>query len=308
MNKYRLRAYLLLLIVAVIWGIAGPVIKVTLNHLPPSIFLTYRFFIASVVALIIFIFQKGIKIPKKSISIPLIIGYTLLNTSISLGLLFWGTSKTSLLDMSLISMLGPIAIAIAGYVFLKDRITKREKIGISIAFIGSLIIVVAPLLRTNSGAGDVFGNLLILAFVITNSLSGVLLKKILRLDINALTLANLQFVVGFISFLPFIIFKYGLTHSLTIIKNASLYDHLGVIYMAIISGTIAYALANKAQRSIELSEAAPFGYLNQVFSAMFAITLLGDKLTTPIIIGSLITFTGIFLAEIKKKRYNVNLS
>ncbi|PJA42810.1 EamA family transporter, partial [Candidatus Woesebacteria bacterium CG_4_9_14_3_um_filter_39_10] len=43
MNPHRLKAYILLLIVAVIWGIAGPVIKFTLGGFPPLLFLTYRF-------------------------------------------------------------------------------------------------------------------------------------------------------------------------------------------------------------------------------------------------------------------------
>ena len=54
MNPARLRAYLMLLVVAVIWGIATPIIKYTLEGFSPVIFLTYRFGISTVIAIVIF--------------------------------------------------------------------------------------------------------------------------------------------------------------------------------------------------------------------------------------------------------------
>ncbi|PIP57395.1 hypothetical protein COX03_03365, partial [Candidatus Woesebacteria bacterium CG22_combo_CG10-13_8_21_14_all_39_10] len=63
MNPHRLKAYILLLIVAVIWGIAGPVIKFTLGGFPPLLFLTYRFGLSTLVAVILFAFL-GFHFPK----------------------------------------------------------------------------------------------------------------------------------------------------------------------------------------------------------------------------------------------------
>ena len=53
MNR-RFTAYFLLLIVSVIWGVAGPVIKFTLHDFPPLIFLSYRFAISGTIALVLF--------------------------------------------------------------------------------------------------------------------------------------------------------------------------------------------------------------------------------------------------------------
>mgnify|MGYP001597495960 CR=1 FL=1 len=55
MNPARLRAYLMLLVVAVIWGIASPVIKYTLGGFDPLTFLTYRFGISSIISIVIFL-------------------------------------------------------------------------------------------------------------------------------------------------------------------------------------------------------------------------------------------------------------
>ncbi|MFZ5366259.1 MAG: EamA family transporter, partial [Patescibacteria group bacterium] len=56
MSKKRLTAYLLLTLTAAIWGIAGPVIKNTLQFIPPFTFLFWRFLLASLIFLPFFIF------------------------------------------------------------------------------------------------------------------------------------------------------------------------------------------------------------------------------------------------------------
>lgn len=304
MHTPRLKAYFYLTIAAIIWGIAGPVIKLTLKGLPPDIFLLYRFFISSIVAITIFVFT-GIKFPKEPKLIRDIVIYGFFNSTATLGLLFWGTDKTSLLDMSLISLFGPILLILAGFIFLKERITVKEKTGIIIAFIGSALLIIEPLFKNQNGQSGFWGNLLILASLMSSAFCGVMVKKLLRRGISPSFLANLTFLIGFLTLLPFVAAKYGLGETFLIIKNTPYPYHLGAIYMAIFSGTIAYSLYNLGQKTIELSEAALFAYLHPIFSATIAVTILGDKLTIPIIVGSIIASIGILIAEVKKKRYNI---
>ena len=80
--------------------------------------------------------------------------------------------------------------------------------------------------------------------------------------------------------------------------------HLGVLYMAIISGTLAFWLFNKAQKSIEIGEQSLFAYLYPIFSLPLAVLWLGEKISTIHIIGGVIIIIGVVIAEIKKKRYN----
>lgn len=302
MNPHRLRAYFLLLTMALIWGIAGPVIKLTLKVLPADTFLLYRFFLSSITAILIFLI-RGIRLPKKPGVIFLLIIYSLLTSTAALGFLFWGLEKTTLIDMSLISIFGPILIILGGYLFLGEHITKRERLGILITFFGSLLIIAEPLLNSSHVSdGRFIGNLLILASLVAGAGSSVILKKLLRAKVDPWDIVNITFIIGFISLIPFVMAKTGLLQSLEIIKNAGLPYHLGVFYMAIFSGTIAYGLGNIARKTVEISEAALFSYLYPIISAILAIFLLSERLTPAAAIGSAITFVGIIIAEIKKKR------
>ena len=301
MNPARLKAYILLLIVGVIWGIAGPVIKLTLGEIDPAPFLLYRFLISSLIALPALI--KGFRYLKTP-GLFLIIVYALLNSTATLGLLFWGTDNTTLLDMSLISLTGPILMMLLGYLFLGDKITRREKIGTSIALVGSLVIALEPIASNDHGGERLFGNILIILSLVCGAISGYLAKKLLREGFSPVFLTNISFVVGFVSLIPIVFSITSMSELSSTFYNLPLEGHLGILYMAIFSGTVAYTLNNMGQKTIELSEAALFSYLHPIISATIAVVFLGDALSTQIILGGTVAAVGVVIAEVKKKSYN----
>lgn len=303
MNPARIKAYILLLFVTAIWGVASPIIKFTLDGFDPLTFLTYRFAISSAVALIIFL-AAGLRIPKKFSTLIFLLFYGLLTSTVSLGLLFFGLENTTVLDSSLITLADPLLISLAGVYFLRERITKREKIGIFIAMLGTALTIIEPLIQNHAGAVRFSGNLLIVGYVITTALGAVLAKKLLREGVNPMTMTNTSFIVGFATLSPFLLKDTPVKEVIANIISVETPYHLGVLFMALISGTLAYFLANKAQKTIEIGEQAVFGYLYPVFSIPLAVLWLGEKITPVVAIGAVIIALGVAIAEIKKKRYN----
>src|SRR3989344_210719 len=168
MLSARWRAYFMLLLVAAIWGFATPIIKYAFDYLSPALFLTYRFFITSLVMIpILILTQPDTFNTLGQLSFAdwghLILG-GFLGSTLQLGLLFWGLNLTSSLDASLINATSPILVAIAGFTYLQEKITSREKWGLVVAFLGTLIIVLQPLWEGSSlSSGSILGNLLVLA-------------------------------------------------------------------------------------------------------------------------------------------------
>lgn len=298
MKSARLRAYLMLLVVATIWGIASPVIKYTLQGFSPINFLTYRFGISTVMAIITFTIF-GWHIPKDKKTFWTLILYSFITSTVSLGLLFFGLKDTTVLDSTLITLANPLVISLAGVYFLKERITKREKIGMSIAILGTILTVLEPLIQNHGSEIRLTGNLLILGYVATTAWGAVLLKKLLRENVRPLTLTNFSFIVGFLSLLPLALFS---GFSFQSIQSVGFNYHLGVFYMAFLSGSLAYNLSNKAQKTIEISEASVFSYLYPIFSTPLAVLWLGEKITPVFILGAIIISIGVAIAEIKKRR------
>src|SRR3989344_9141266 len=147
MSSHRLRAYIYLILTAAIWGAAGPIIKYTLSGIDPLPFLTYRFTIAAVFSLGFFLYKikRGKKFRKLKANFPLALFYGILAVPLALGILFAGLDKSTVLDLTLIGVIGPLVVTGGGALFFRDRITRREKIGIALVLSGVLLNFFFPL-------------------------------------------------------------------------------------------------------------------------------------------------------------------
>ncbi len=299
----RTKSYLLLLAVSAIWGVAGPIIKYTVGYLPPLIFLVYRFAIAAAFAVVTLKFTNNLGWPKKTSDQIWIFVYCFLTSTVSLGLLFFGYEKTSALSASVIDALYPIMVAIIGVSFLHEHVTNREKLGMGIALLGTFLVVIEPLFNGHlRHVSTLTGNLLIFASLVVGVILIVLAKIILRKHSSALALTQLSFIIGFLTTLPLVLLYHSPVSIIQSLVTAPLGAHLGVAFMALISGTLAYTLWHQAQKSIEIGEAALFTYTYPVFTAPLALLWLHEPLTPVFLVGAGITVVGVVIAEIKPHR------
>ncbi len=303
MNPHRLKAYLLLFFTAVIWGVAGPIIKYTLGGIAPLPFLTYRFAVSSIAA-IIFLLMGISKIPKGGRIFFETLLYGFLTSTVALGLLFFGLNNTTVLDMTFITAVGPLLIVLAGILYLKEHITKWEKTGMSLAFIGAVITVLEPLFSGNFKIANLMGNVLVFLYLLVNTLSVVMAKRLLRKGVSPITMTNFSFIIGFVTVAPLAALQIGFFNMIDVIGNLTVPYHLSILFMALISGNLAYALWVRGQKTIEIGEAALFGYLYPIFAAPLAVLWLKEKVTIPFVAGAIIISIGVFIAEYKKRRYN----
>ncbi len=302
-SKPRHKAYVFLLAVAAIWGSAGSVIKFTLEGIDPLPFLAYRFLIAGIISFLIFLFKflKGKKFHRFKANIYLVTLYGLLAVPIALGSLFVGVDNSTVLELTLVSMIGPLLVTYGAYTFYHEHITKREKRGIVIVIIGLVVSSILPIfLRGNDYS--VTGNIFLIIYLIADSISILIAKELVRLKVKPANFSNFAFILGALTITPIAIYNLGFGNFVNTVVTLPLKYHLGVWYMAVISGTIAYVLFNRAQKTIELSEAVLFTYLMPVFSVFLAVFWLGESITIDFVIGAVIIIIGIYIAETKSKK------
>jgi len=297
MSKQRSRAYILLVIVALIWGAATPVVKYTLGQIDPLPFLTYRFFISTIIA-IVFLTSSKSKLVQLKKNFVEVIFFGILTTSLALGILFVGLDNTTVLDSTLITAVGPLVTAGAGVWLLKEIITRKEKLGMLLTLIGTLVTILGPLI-TKGESLQLKGNVLIFAYIIIMAYSSVMSKKLVRKGVEPFTLVNFSFIVGFLTIIPFTLYSTSFPQMLSIVHDLSFTYHLGVWYMAFLSGSLAYALWVKAQKSIEVSEAGLFSYLSPLFAAPLAIIWLREEIEPLFVLGGVFVVVGIIIAESK---------
>ena len=284
----RNRAYIYILIAIILWGIAGPVIKYTLGYFDTVTFLTIRFGLTSLILVPFWIWTERHKkhlFPELNWrDWTILIIYSVTATTLELGLLFLGFAHTSAIEATLIFSTTPILIALAGYYFLKEHITKKERVGMFVAFIGTIIVVFGPV------SGNLIGNLFVLLANVAKIVEVILLKKLLRHNLSPLFLTMFSFFVGFLTITPIYFFS---NHAPI---NLSINGLLGLTYMILFSGIIAYWLFLKGQKTIEVSEANMFTYLQPLITTPLAFFWLGESLSWNFLIGGAVVALGVGLA------------
>ncbi len=128
----KLRADLMLLIIAVIWGASFPIMKIVLAYIPAYAYLTLRFLLAAAVLLLIY--PKSLKnFNKKTLFHGCIIGLFMFG-----GMAFQvvGLYTTSASNSGFITGLNVVMVPVISAVLLKKKPDKASVIGVTIAFAG----------------------------------------------------------------------------------------------------------------------------------------------------------------------------
>lgn len=284
--KTRTLAYSILLLNTALWGFSAPIIKYSFQFVPPSLFLFYRYVFAAVLFLPIFLLYRSHT--KHHIDHTKTLILALLGTPLVLLPLFYGLNQTTAIEATILESSSPILTVIMCLLFLKETIKPKEWKGLALAIIGTLIIILEPLITGHNHIRlSVQGNLLI---ILSNIIwtAFILLSK--RFKINPIYLSFYSFVVS-IPFFYFISTSQNLSFSL----NPQALP--GILYMAIGGSIIAFWAYQEGQRRIEASEAAVFTYLKPAFAIPLSIIWLKEAFSPVAIIATILIIVGVFVSE-----------
>ena len=314
-------AHICLLGATLIWGAAGPVIKITLGYIPPAIFLSLRFLIVAIVLLPYTVYElTKTKVHPKDYVNLFILG--LLSQSAIL-LIFIAYKYTTVLDATIIGVAGAILSVYMGHYFYKDELDRRLTVGLILASMGTLVVVLEPLLSNGAHIGisgkKVLGNLLVIlynlswiTFLLFSKMSMGENSKELKRELRFLRIkpmkqvysptliVSLSFYVGLITTIPFAITEYiktGMIFNLNTIEPIGIF---GLFYMAIMSSIVAYMLYGYGLEFARISDTALYGYLQPLLTLPFAYYLIGEIPNLYMLVGGAIIVIGVIIAEARK--------
>jgi drug/metabolite transporter (DMT)-like permease len=146
-----------LLFATVIWGISFPVIKVALNEISPSSFISLRFILA---ALIVLAYLALARKPVKKLLNEKILWILGITNAIGFVMEFYGLTLTTASKASLLVNVNVVFMAIFSAIMLKDKITSKTKLGILVGLIGVFLTTTGGDLSSLT-QGSVIGDLII---------------------------------------------------------------------------------------------------------------------------------------------------
>lgn len=316
--KNLFKGYTLLLISTLIWGVATPVIKYTLNYIPPFTFLFLRFLIATIIFFPYTVYEiQKVKIDRRDYLNFFLLGVF---SQTSLALLFVGLDYTTAIDQTVIGILGSILLIVTGNYFYKEKISKRVKIGLVISTIGTILVVLEPILSGHHGlkiTERILGNGLSLIynvswviFIVWSRMSMGDRSKLLKKDFSFIhikpmhkiysptLITSISVLVGMITIAPLSLLEtLGFIGSNQNFNLTSPNGIIGLLYMSVFSTVIAYTTHQKSIKYVKVSDAAFFGYLSPIFTLPVAYLLLGETPNIFVIIGAILILSGVFIAE-----------
>ncbi len=287
MSNYK-KAVLALIITSIIWGAGSPIFKWSLQGISPLMLAFFRFVLSTIIFALFF--KKIQKVRIRDGLYFALLG--VLNCALNIGLYFMGLQYAPSINQPVIASAGPIFIIVGSAIFLGDRATKKVLFGNLVGLTGVLFIVLEPVLQTHQ-SHPTLGNILFVLATIIAAL-GTLVSRKLASHYNAYTLGFWTFFIATISFLPIPIEELS-TH--TIQSYVNIHSIVGVLYGAIFSSAIAYFLFYWALRYIKASETTIFTYIDPVAAIFIAVPLLKEYPNPPFILGSILVFLGIYIAE-----------
>jgi len=289
---YEYRADLLLLTVAIAWGVTFLMVQEAINSTPVYSFLFFRFALASI--LMFFIAYKYLnEISTKTILYGVMLGSFLFS---AFATQTFGLSYTKSSVVAFITGLNVVCVPFLAYFIFQDKVRKN-------VFIASLVAVIGLYLLTMSGALSIgTGELLTLICAFLFALHIIFTGKYSK-EVNVYLLVLFQLIT--VSILS-LLFSLGFdNHTFSIDYNYAFFK--AVIVTAVFATVYAFLVQTYMQQFTTATKTAIIFTMEPVSAAIFAYITVSEILTITQIWGAVLIILATLIAEInikKKKKIN----
>jgi drug/metabolite transporter (DMT)-like permease len=278
--------YALLLCTSMLWAgnfVAG---KFLVGHASPMMLTDMRW-IAAIACLLPFVWLKEKKvIPPKQALWPLfwmgLTGVVLFNL-----FMFLALERTSADNVGLLSALNPVSIAIVSFFLLRERMTRRQLIGMIVSFLGVVVVIshgdVMRLLHLHLNAGDLY-MLCAVASWGFYSVAGKQAMKYVSPYMSTLWAG----IFGVLVLLPFT------ATSFTIVDPDPAF-WIATVYVSVGATVIAMLFWNMGVQKVGGTKSGIFLNFNPIFTALLSFWLLGESMTVVQCIGTVLVISGVYL-------------
>jgi drug/metabolite transporter (DMT)-like permease len=212
----------------------------------------------------------------------------------------FGVGKTSATVSQILYAAVPLIVSVISYALLKERLHRKQIIGILTGFLGVAIIILVPVLNNSQkNAENFLGNMIILIAVLSFSFYSVFSKR-LHMHYSALQLTG------------FFIFTSLMTQfvlaPIDVIVYPNWWQHvtwlgiLSTLYLGTFGLVVWYVLYQYAIKHGTPTIASLTFYLQPISTFIWAFFLLQERLNLTFIIGAIITFAGLWITTTGEKQ------
>ena len=276
---------LFMLLICTIWGFNFVAAKVGVGQMPPLLFSGLRF---AVLFVVLIPFLKVAPGRMRDIFV-----IAMFNGALHFGLMFIGVALTAASVMAVIVQLNVPFATILSIVFLGETVRWRRWFGIAMTFLGVIIVSFDPHVF-DSLTGVLFGT----AAAFSGAVAAIFMRKLTNVGVfqlqswTAATTAPLLLLAS-------LIFETGQLHA---IETASALGWGALLFTAFGASLVGHNGYYYLLQRYEVSLIAPLSLLSPILGVVFGIAILGEPMTTRIVLGSTVAFLGVGILAIRGKQ------
>lgn len=213
---------------------------------------------------------------------------------------FFGLSMTSSIDASIVVTMLPIVTMLLAAVFLREPITQMKAVGVLVGASGALIIVFSSQSVTQSGTGNMLGNLIVFLAVISFSLYLTLFKNLIS-KYQPVTVMKWMFLFASITGLPFCY------NSLTEMSLTALPLNvwLSIGFVVVFATFLGYLLLPVGQKALRPTTLSMYNYVQPIMASLVAIVIGIDHFGYQQALAAVLVFSGVYIVTQSKSRAQV---
>jgi len=271
------------ILVAVIWGMGFIVAKAAMSHFSPILLMALRFTLTAFC--LIWFFRPPVTLYKNLFWIALV------SAAIQYSLTFNGVNGIDASTAALLVQLEvPFGLLLA-WIFLGDRISVKQIIGMAVAFVGVILIVGEPKL-----SNDLVYVFMVIGGAFTWAVGQIMIKKLGETG-GFLLITGVAIFATPQLYLASFLFE---TDHFAQIQTASVGAWAAVVYLGLIMTALGYGLWYRLLGLYTVNQVMPFLLLLPITSVLGGIFFLDENLTTKIAIGGSLTVIGVGLITIQR--------
>jgi len=276
------------LLVTLLWSSSYILVKIGLQNLPPLTFAGMRYFVGFLSLVVLHRLQGG-TLPR---GLPrptwrALIGLGIVAFAISPGAIFLSLSLLPVITANLVFQAGiPILVAFSGGLFLGERTTGRQWLGVALTVFGVYLTFPAEL-----AGSEVAGILLALLAAAGGAASNLLTRFVMR-DSHLRAQDVTMITVGIGSVL---LLAVGLAVEPTPTLNTT--SIVLLLWLGIANTALAFTLWNFALRTLRALEAGVIATAQVIEVTLLAWWLLDEPLSPARLIAALIIVAGVILVQ-----------
>lgn len=282
-----------LVLLGAIWGASFLFMRETGAVFGAVVLIFLRTFLAFLTLLPVIIWRRRLHLCFRHWQPLLVLGIA--NTAVPFCFFAWATPQLGAGFTSILNACAPFFAAIIAAVWLKDRLSGWQMIGLMTGFTGVAVLTIKP---QNSGAEVVaITSLLpVIAALAASALYGwsaAYIKRSLK-GVPPLTVATGSMMYASICLCPFAILLWPPT-----ITDVRLWAY--VIALASVSTGFAYILYFRLVEKKGVSTAVSVTFLVPVFGTLWGAWFAGESLSMTMLLGGLLVLAGLGISQRKAK-------